>query len=76
MRRENGQGSIIQRSDGRWMGRIMLNGRSTSVYGKSQTEVKNKLKEKIKNFYRDEPINVMRTTVTDFIIVILEKISV
>jgi len=43
-RRANGEGLIRPRSDGRWEGRSLLpNGKPTSVYGKSQKEVQQKL---------------------------------
>lgn len=56
-RRDNGAGTIVKRADGRWMGSLQLgfdgNGKPKRVYvyGKSEAEVKRKLKNK-----RDEYI--------------------
>jgi len=50
-RRANGEGSIYQRSDGRWAGYVNIgfdekgNPKRKTVYGKSQTEVAKKLSE-------------------------------
>lgn len=45
-RRDNGEGTIRQRADGRWEGQLLLpDGKRKSVYGKNRTEVKQKLKE-------------------------------
>jgi integrase len=43
MKRANGEGTMRQRSDGRWESRINVNGRVHSYYGASQREVKAKL---------------------------------
>jgi integrase len=47
-RRGNGEGSIMQRDDGRWMGRIMWNGQRKAVYGRTRREVQQKL-DKVKH---------------------------
>ncbi len=44
-RRGNGEGSIRQRTDGRWQGRVMIAGRTHEVYGKTRREVQGKLQE-------------------------------
>lgn len=45
-RRDNGEGTIRERADGRWEGQLLLpDGKRKSVYGKNRTEVKQKLKE-------------------------------
>lgn len=44
-KRDNGTGSIRQRRDGKWEARIYIDGESKSLYGKSETEVKRKLRE-------------------------------
>ena len=42
-RRSNGEGSIRQRADKTWEGRATINGKRTSVYGKTRDEVRKKL---------------------------------
>ena len=37
-RRGNGEGSVTRRADGRWMGRIVVDGTRRTVYGKTQRE--------------------------------------
>lgn len=45
-RRDNGEGTIRQRADGRWEGQLLMPDRKRkSVYGRNRTEVKQKLKE-------------------------------
>lgn len=45
-RRDNGEGTIRQRKDGRWEGQLSLpGGKRKSVYGKTRTEVRQALKE-------------------------------
>lgn len=52
-RRDNGSGTFVKRSDGRWMGKIMVGhtpeGKPSFLYsyGKTETEAKRKLKVKI-----------------------------
>ncbi|MHB1006176.1 MAG: tyrosine-type recombinase/integrase [Chloroflexota bacterium] len=38
-RRSNGEGNVYQRPDGRWEGRLQLDGRRISVYGRTRSEV-------------------------------------
>ena len=48
--------TICTRTDGRYMGRITVNGNRKSFYGKTKSEVKNKAKEfllKVENGYKD-----------------------
>ena len=42
-RRNNGEGSIQKRKDGRWCGRYTVNGKRKYVYGKTRKEVAEKL---------------------------------
>lgn len=42
-RRSNGEGSIRQRTDKTWEGRVTINGKRTSVYGKTKDEVRKKI---------------------------------
>lgn len=41
-KRANGEGTIIQRKDGRWMAAVSINGKREYFYGKTQAEVKEK----------------------------------
>lgn len=43
-RRQNGEGSVYQRTDGRWVASIQAGGYRRSVYGKSKQEARTKLK--------------------------------
>jgi len=43
-RRSSGEGSIIQRNDGRWQASLQLGGQRKTVYGKTRSEALNKLK--------------------------------
>ena len=50
------QMTIKERSDGRFEGRLTVNGNRKSFYGKTKSEVKNKAKEflqTVENGYRD-----------------------
>ena len=49
-KRSNGEGTICKRSDGRWMGQVVIDigggqYKRKTVYGKSQKEVKNKIEQ-------------------------------
>ena len=44
-RRSNGEGNIRQREDKTWEGRILIDGKRKSVYGKTRNEVRQKLTE-------------------------------
>lgn len=48
-KRGQGEGTIRLRSDGRWEGRYSLGSKQKSIYGKSEEEVKDKLKKIIAN---------------------------
>lgn len=71
-RRENGTGSIYQRKDGYWVGRILAgtkpNGRGDYkvVYGKTEQEAKRKLKELIKQIHSSEYLYVRKQSVKEF----------
>lgn len=73
MRRENGTGNITKRKDGRWVGRYDTGLKNAdgkriikSVYGRSEPEVKRKLREVRDTFKSTEPINVQKSIVKDF----------
>ena len=44
-RRSNGEGNIRQREDKTWEGRILIDGKRKSVYGKTKNEVRQKMTE-------------------------------
>lgn len=68
-RREYGSGSISQRKDGKWTGRIVIglneNGKPKikAVYGDTENEVKRKLKAFKAELAKNDYINVQRNTV-------------
>ena len=68
-RREYGSGSISQRKDGRWTGRVVIglnengNPKVKAVYGNSEAEVKKKLKALKADLAKNDYINVQRNTV-------------
>lgn len=55
-RRMNQEGSFNKRKDGRWEGKIQLDGHRYCVYGKTRAEASNKLEELKKRF--DEGIQI------------------
>lgn len=48
-KKANGEGNIRRRENGTWEARATINGRSKSVYGKTQAEVRRKLTEILSN---------------------------
>src|SRR5262245_10321724 len=42
-RARNGSGTVTQRADGRWMGRLRLDGERHTVYGRTKKEAAEKL---------------------------------
>lgn len=51
-RRGNGDGSIVKRSDGRWMARVTINGENRCVYGKTRQEAVRKMQDAIRDIER------------------------
>lgn len=45
-RRANGEGSVVQRKDGRWQASVMVGGRRITTYGKTRKEAFDKLTSK------------------------------
>ena len=71
-RRGRGEGSIVQRADGRWMGRVDLGWRdgkrrSKATYGKTRREVSNKLRDLTREAQRGTLIEDERETVERFL---------
>lgn len=71
-RREKGEGSISQRKDGTWTARLNLGLDSDgkrkikAFYGKTEREVKNKLKEYKKELIKNDFVEVQKTTVKEY----------
>lgn len=71
-RRDYGEGSISQRSDGTWTARLTLGvnddgkRKVKAFYGKSEREVKKKLSEFKKEYYKNDNVNVERNTVQSY----------
>lgn len=71
-RRDNGAGSITLRKDGRWMGSIQYGYKADgkpkriTVYGKTQQEVKRKLREKSEEFIKNDGNIILAKSVKDW----------
>lgn len=71
-RREYGSGSISQRKDGTWTGRIFIGfseegkRQYKAVYGKTETEAKRKLNAFKKEFAKNDFVNIKKDTVGSF----------
>ena len=71
-RREKGEGSISQRKDGSWTARLTLGFDSDgkrkikAFYGKTEREVKNKLKEFKKELIRNDFAEIQKATVKEY----------
>lgn len=70
-RRGAGEGSITQRKDGRWEGKIDLgyvNGKRkrVSIYGKTRSEVRDKMTKALNDKQRGLPVHFERQTVEQF----------
>lgn len=71
-RREYGSGSISQRADGTWTARMVIGvnekgkPRIKALYGKTEREVKKKLKDFQKEFYKNDQSVVQRSTVESY----------
>lgn len=61
-RRGNQEGSIRKRKDGRWEGRISVDGRQRSFYGKTRVEVSRKIREAQRKVDRGLPLADERVT--------------
>lgn len=71
-RRDYGSGSISQRADGTWTARMIIGvnekgkPRVKAVYGKTEREVKRKLKDFQKEFYRNDQTVLQKGTVENY----------
>ena len=72
-RRERGEGCISKRKDGSWTGRIDVGvtpdgkRKVKAVYGKTEREVKAKLKEVRNSLIREDYIDTKQTTVKEYV---------
>ena len=71
-RRANGEGSIYRRSDGRWVAELSYEDeagvkRRRTVYGRTQTEARGKLKDARKRLEDGEPIKDAKMTLADWL---------
>jgi len=67
-KRANGEGTIGQRSDGRWQGRVSLpHGARKSVYGATQAEVRQKVKDLIRAHEDGVDVTARRETVAAYL---------
>ena len=73
-RRDYGTGSISQRKDGTWTARMVIGvnekgkPRIKALYGKTEREVKKKLKEFQKEFYKNDQTVVQKNTVESYML--------
>ena len=66
-RRANGEGSIRKRNDGSWEARILINGKSRSIYGRTQSDVRKKLTEVRNDLDNDEYLEPNDTTLKEWL---------
>lgn len=71
-RREKGSGSISQRKDGTWTARFTIGvneqgkQKVKAFYGKTEREVRRKLNDFKKEFYKNDMSSVQRSTVQQY----------
>lgn len=79
-RRGNNEGSITQRKDGRWEGKVSLGFRPDgtrirkSVYGKTKTDVRNQMNALIREHAAGTPVDFKRQTLAQFLDAWLEDV--
>lgn len=66
-KRGQGEGSFSKRADGRWMGRVQLDGRRHAVYGRTKAEARDKLAEVVRRVQADEPPRDSRMTLSEWL---------
>ena len=74
-KRANNEGSVYQRSDGRWCAACQVNGRRKYIYGKTQSEVLAKLRDVQAAIANDTYSEPNRMTVGDWLTFWLEEIA-
>ena len=74
-RRGHGEGSIFQRSDGRWAASISLeSGKRKTFYGKTRKEVQEQLKTALYDQQQGKLLTARRQTVQQFLTHRLEDV--
>ena len=67
-RRGHGEGAIYQRTDGRWVGRLVLpDGKRKSYYAKTRKEARDKLKQAMKDQDDGLDLSTGRLTVAQYL---------
>jgi integrase len=75
-KRGNGEGSIRQRANGRWEARVLLDGQSKSLYGRTRQEVARKLAAVVRDHDKGLPITRdERQTLSQFLTTWLETVK-
>lgn len=66
-KRSNGEGSVYERNDGRWVGSLVVDGRRKSFYGKTRAEAKAKLRAAQRRVEQGMPATDARTQLGTYI---------
>lgn len=66
-RRNNGDGCIRQRQDGRWEAKLVIEGKTKSFYGKTKAEVKKKLAQIQADLTNEEYLDETNMTVNQWL---------
>lgn len=66
-RRNNGDGCIRQRQDGRWEAKLVIEGKTKSFYGKTKAEVKKKLAQVQADLTNEEYLDETNMTVNQWL---------
>lgn len=74
-KRGNGEGTIYQTSEGRWIAQASINGKRRSVYGKTRKEVQAKLRTLLSNAEQGIMPGPQRLTVAQFMAYWLEDVA-
>ncbi|MFQ6030734.1 MAG: tyrosine-type recombinase/integrase [Dehalococcoidia bacterium] len=74
-RRNNGEGSLTHREDGRWMARVSHEGRRVTVYGRTKAEAQQKLRALQRKQDENLPLVTSRTLLKDYLAQWLESMA-
>jgi integrase len=66
-KRGNGEGSIYQRSDGRWVGSLWVSGKRKYLYGRTRQDVARRLNEVLHSAHEGTYVDPGRMTVGDLV---------
>lgn len=67
-KRGNGEGSITRRKDGRWMGRVTTDTGRKTVYGRTRSEVAEKINQLINDINKGTYVEASKILVKDWIL--------